>query len=207
MSFDRYEAEQEEWYSHLAEELYEEHKEQAIGEFVTKRLRSYYLRNPDVTVPALRMYKEGTELEKTNTTAAVVFFASATELAIKSALLKPVVYGLVHNEPLAAFVADLTIKHVGIDKFRDLLLGILAEYGRIDLNVFYIEGHIKTLWEEMRKIQDVRNAIVHRGQIPDFAEVQLAKEIAMMIIGTFLTSVLDSLELELVNGGSIAAKK
>ena len=105
MSYDPYDADQEEWYRHIAAEFYEEHKEQAIGEFVTERLRSYYLANPDVTVAALRMYKEGTVLENTSATAAVVFFASATELAVKSALLKPVVYGLVHNEPLAAFVA------------------------------------------------------------------------------------------------------
>ena len=206
MSIDPYEAEQEEWYAHIAAKFYEEHKEQAISEFVTERLRSYYLTNPDVTVAALRMYKEGIELENISTTAAVVFFSAAIELALKSALLKPVVYGLVHNESLAVLVAELAVKHVGIDKLRDLLLGILEEYGRINLNKFHIEGHAKPLWEEMREIQNVRNAIVHRGQIPDSVQIQLAKEIVTMIIGNFLPSVLNSLGLRLVKGGAIAGK-
>ena len=206
MSIDPYEAEQEEWYSRLAEELYAEHKERAIGDFITERLRSYYLANPDVTVPALRMYEEGTQLEKTSTIAAVVFFVSATELALKFALLKPVVFGLVHNEPLAGVVAEITVRKVGIDQLHGLLLRILEEYGGIDVNTFHMDGHTKTLWDEMRKVQGVRNAIVHRGQIPNPTDVQLAKEVATTIISTFLNRVLNSLELKLVKGGSIAAK-
>lgn len=204
MSIDYYEAQQAEAYDRFIEELYSEHKEQAIDEFVAERLRSYYLANPELAVTALRMHKEGTIVEGMSPSTALICFSSATELAIKSALLKPIVFGLVHSESLAALVADLTVKQVGIDRFRSLLLGILEEYGGIDLSAFHIEGHSKTLWQEMREIQDIRNAIVHRGNLPDTLKTALAKEISTMIIGNFLVSVIDSLGLDLVQGGIIA---
>lgn len=207
MSIDYYEAQQEEAYDRFIEELYSEHKEQAIDEFVAERLRSYYLANPNLAVPALRLHKEGTTVEETSPSTALICFASATELAIKSVLLKPVVFGLVHSEPLAELVADLAVKQVGIGRFRNLLLGVLEEYGGIDLSAFHIEGHSKTLWQEMREIQDIRNAIVHRGDFPDFAKTDLAKEVSTMIIGNFLVSVIDSLGLELVKGGNIVPAK
>jgi hypothetical protein len=206
MSIDWYEAEREAAYDAFVAELYEEHKLQAIDEFVADRLRSYYLANPDVTVPALQMYKEGQTVADFSPTAAVICYASATELATKTALLKPLVYGLVHSESLAALVAELTVRQVGIDRFKNLLLGILKEYGGIDLDKFHIEGHTKTLWEEMRHVQDVRNAIIHRGAFPTPEESRLAKEVTTMIIGTFLARVIDSLGLKLVRGGSIASK-
>ncbi len=206
MSIDWYEAEQEAAYDRFVEELYLEHKERAIDEFVTDRLKSYYLANPDVAVPALQMFKEGLDVKKVSATGAVVCFATATEIATKSALLKPVVFGLVHSEPLAGLIADLTVQHMGLDRFRDLLLGILNHYGGFDLANFHIDGHGKTLWEEMHQVQEARNRIVHRGITPNPAEVELASQVATMIIGTFLATVVDSLGLKLVKGGSITKK-
>lgn len=206
MSIDPHEAEKEAAYERFIEELYSEHKEQAIDEFVAERLRSYYLANPDVTVSALRMYKEGQKLEDFSPAAAVICFGSATEIAIKSSVLKPVVFGLVHSEALANLVADITVKQSGIDRFRGLLLGILEVYGGIDLAAFHIEGHTKTLWDEIRRVQEIRNTIIHQGTFPDSAEVVLAKEVATMIIGTFLASVIDSLDLKFVKEGSVVPK-
>lgn len=203
MSFDPGEAEREVQYEAFVEELYEEHKEQAIDEFVTERLRSYYLANPDVMAPALQMYKEGRELEQVSSSAAVVFYVSATDVAMKSALLRPVVHGLVHSESLAGLVADLTVKQTGLDRFRNLLFGVLEEYGEIDLANFRIEGHKAKLWDEMRRVQEARNALVHRGRYPSSEEIDLAKEVATIIIGNFLVNVVQSLGLRLVKGGYI----
>ena len=59
-----------------------------IDEFVTGRLRSYYLANPDVTVNALRMYQEDQKVQELSPASAVICHVSVTKIAIKSALLK-----------------------------------------------------------------------------------------------------------------------
>ena len=57
MSMSYEEAQQEaaydEFVASLAEELYDEHRDQAIEEFITERLQSYYERNSSIAVNAL----------------------------------------------------------------------------------------------------------------------------------------------------------
>lgn len=119
------------------------------------------------------------------------------------ALLKPVIYGLVHNESVADLVSDLSVKNNGFDRFKPLLARVLSEYGGIDFNAFTIEGHKKTMWEEITVLQDARNAIVHRGELASPETAQLAKEVVTMIIGNYFVSVISGLGLKYVKGGSI----
>ncbi len=69
---------------------------------------------------------------------ALVRFVSASEVGIKSVLLKPVIFGLVHNEPFAGFVTDLTLTHTGIDRFHGIDERIAVE-GYVDAIGFYAE--------------------------------------------------------------------
>ena len=48
----------------MSAELYPEHKEQAIEEFTSERLQSFYLRKPDILIPGIGMYIEARKLEK-----------------------------------------------------------------------------------------------------------------------------------------------
>jgi hypothetical protein len=59
MSYDEMDAARDEFYEQISRELYPEHKEQAIEEFTSERLRSYYQRNPDVMRPAVDAIQEG----------------------------------------------------------------------------------------------------------------------------------------------------
>ena len=64
--------------------------------------------------------------------AAIVFAATAMELAVKTVLLRPIVYGLVHDESVAEFVTELTTQHTrGIETFKKLLTAILKRLGGI----------------------------------------------------------------------------
>jgi hypothetical protein len=65
-----------------------------------------------------------------------MFAITATGLTVKNVLLKPIISGLVHTEDLAAFIADLTTTHTGMDRFHKLLTGILAQYGGVELKTF-----------------------------------------------------------------------
>src|SRR5439155_23101215 len=110
-----------------------------------------------------QMYREAESLVSVNTGAALVLFVTATEVALKAVLLKPVVSGLVHNDTVAELISDLAIQHNGLDRFKTLLAKILGTYGQIDFAEFRILGHDKTLWEELAKIQTSRNGLLHRA--------------------------------------------
>ncbi len=190
----------DEWYIDLVERVSHE----AIDQFTFERMRSYYTSHPDIAVPVLAVYKEAKALLAVSPSAATVLFITAIELGLKAALLKPVIYGLVHNDSVADLVSELALKQNGLGSFTPLLARLLAEYAKIDFNVFRIESHTKTLREELTYVQKARNSFVHRGEPVSPETAQLSFEVANMIIGNFLASILAGLDLKLVKGGLIA---
>ena len=93
------------------ESLYEEHKEMAISEFATDRLQSFYAENPELALSAHDFLKDARRLAEGELTATALFGAVAVESGVKGALLRPIVYGLVHQESVAALIADLVLRN------------------------------------------------------------------------------------------------
>lgn len=114
------EAAYDEYMSHL----YEEHKKEAIGEFTDERLQAYYLNHKLLAKPSVHALSEARNLIGINKTAGFLFAAIAMEVGLKTTLLKPIVYGLVHADSVAALITDLIVSHTGMDKFRKLLFQI-----------------------------------------------------------------------------------
>lgn len=189
----------DEWYTELVEEISTE----AVDQFTFECLSSYYLANRNLATNVLATYNEATEIIELSPSAALVLFTAAIEVALKVTLLKPIVYGLVHNEAVAELVSDLAVKHNGFDRFKPLLSKVLNEYGDIDFDNYKIENHSKTIWEEISILQKARNNIVHRSELTDGEMATLSKEVATMVIGDFLNSVLYKFGLELKKGGVI----
>ena len=127
MSMTEDEARYEDWIA----ELYAEHSEQAIHEFTSERLRSFYVENPLLITAPLNSLAESRTLLTDHPAAALVFAVSAIEVALTSVLLKPIVYSLIHSESAAGLITELTLGHKGLDRFRDLLFRVLLEHGGI----------------------------------------------------------------------------
>ncbi len=170
VSVDWCEAQQEEAYSammdSLAEELYPEHKEQAIDEFIDDRLKSYYLKNNEIAVNAILFIKKAKELVSSDPTASLLYSSIATEVVLKSILLKPVVFGLVHTESLAELVSSMLLKQSGVDRFKKLVFSILESHIEFDGGIenYKRDGCKINLWNERAEIQKVRNNIMHQTQ-------------------------------------------
>ena len=188
-----------EWYSELVDDV----SQQAVDEFTLDRLRSYYLANPDLVKDIVLIFNEAKALIGLSPSASLVLFTTVIELGLKTALLRPIIYGLVHNESVADLISDLVVRQNGFDRFKPLLARIISEYGGIDFNAFTIEGHAKTMWEEFDALQKARNGLVHRGQLASSELATLSHEVAIMIIAHYLPSVLERLDLELKPGGAI----
>ena len=176
----------------LAKDAYEENYQTAIEEFAAERLQSYYLKDSGLAVPALNSLSYAKELLNPFHKAALLFAVTATELTVKNVLLKPIISGLVHTEDLAAFIADLTTTHTGMDRFHKLLTGILAEYGGV---------------EEISTVQNARNAVVHGGKESDLGAAVLSISVAETLLDEIFPRILKNLGLHLHKPITICACK
>jgi hypothetical protein len=171
-----------EWARDHAQELLKEHYEEAVNEFTSDRLQSYYLAHPSLAVPAHDSLLYAESLAPSFPRAALVLAVTATELTVKTVLLKPIISGLVHSEDLASLVADLTTKHTGMDRFQDLLTEILAQFGGVQLKTFKRVNSNNTLWQEIAEVQKARNAVIHQGDVTNDSKAELAISVATTLL-------------------------
>jgi len=187
-------------YEEYMAELFEEHKKEAIEEFTYERLQSYYINNKLMAKPAFFALSEARRLIESSKSAALIFAAIAMEVGLKTTLLKPIVYGLVHTESVAALITNLTISHTGMDRYRNLLFQVLKDHGGIDLSNFKRTESNKTLWEEINKVQKDRNAIMHRTEKAGIEDADLALAVASEILESIFPEIISKMGLHLHDG-------
>ena len=151
------EAQEEEAYAHMVEEILsshkgeiidefiESHKDNIIDEFISERMTAYYRHHPNLTAPADTAIGEAQKLIEISPAASLVFSRSAVEITLRDVLLKPVAFGMVHDENNGPLIAELVI---GSHNFTRSLFNVLEDYG-LDLK----QVSHKKLWEEMEEIK------------------------------------------------------
>ena len=195
----------EEAMDRLSEELYPAHKEQAIDEFTNDRLQSFYLTHREILQPGIARIRQAGELAKSHPSASYVFSTTAIELFLKAALLKPVVYGLVHNHTLAEVVVEETLGYSGFERYKKLLSKLFEELARIDIARITRAGSTIPLLTEAEKIQNVRNGIIHRGEDVTEQQARHAEEVASAVLDVVL-KMLAALGLKVDNNGGIEVR-
>ena len=206
MSIDPHEAAMEETYDRFAEELYGEHKKRAIAEFTEERLKSYYTSNSMVMRPAVDAIQEGNRLQENgHNAAALVFYVTATELLLKATLLRPVIYGLIHTETIAEIFVQETLKQAGFDRYEKLLAKLFETLTGLTLSNVLRENATENILQESKKIQGLRNAILHRGESCEAEDAEKAKLIAVAVFDQVVRPVLHHIGLDVVERGEIVA--
>jgi hypothetical protein len=204
MSYDEFDAARDEMYTRLSEELYPEHKEQAVAEFANDRLRSYYLDNPRVAFPAVKMMREAEALLLADHfDAALVFAASSTEIFLKATLLRPVIHGLVHSVAIADVVVETTLAQPGLDRYEKLLSYLFEHLTGEKLNGVSRKDVNSSLLKEIHDIRLIRNGIVHRGDATTKTDAERALHICQTTAISILNPVLLALGLEARKGEGI----
>jgi len=200
----------EKLYEEFGPQWAEEHglapPEDAIEEFTAERLQSYYIAHPNLAGPACDSLVYARSLMPSHPKAALVFAVTATELAIKTVLLKPIIFGLVHTEALASFITDLTTKHTGMDRFQTILTEILARFGGVDLKTYKRTASSKTLWGEIGEVQQARNAVVHQGGTAEDSKADLSIAVATTLLSEIFPHVLANLNLHMHDPGIVCSK-
>ncbi len=184
----------------MFEDFYEEFKEQAIEEFTAARLKSFYVDNPFLAKPAVESLSEGRNLMAANVTAGFLFSAIAIEVGLKSTLLKPIVCGLVHTSSIAELIAEMILSQTGVVRFRDLIVWILKEHGKVDLTDFKRPESNSTLWQEINEVQKIRNSVMHRAEKVSPEQANLSLGVGSFVLEKIFPAVLSEMELHLHDG-------
>ena len=181
----------------LYAEFYEEHADQARQEFRADRLRSYYAAHPSMAQVALTLLAGARALREASLAASLVRATTASELGIKNLLLRPIVFGLVHNESIAGVVTSPALSHSGLDSYHDLLLAILNDHAGVDLATYSRPNTPLRLWLELKENQKVRNGVIHRGEEPTAVQRDLAIAVAETILDLLFPQVVGRLGFDL----------
>lgn len=208
MSYDEYDAAMDEMYQRIGDELYPEHRVQAIGELTADRLSSYYLANPMVMRPAVEALQEAKRLSANgHFSASVVFCATTIELLLKATLLQPIIYGLVHNDGLADIIVKHAVGQTGFDRYRNLLSRLFQDLANLDITNVSREGATVALIDESKRVQDLRNDIIHKGHSCDAAAAQNAYDVAVSVFERIVVNVLWELGLAVGKKGRIEPRQ
>lgn len=204
MGYDPQDAAFDEMYERIGDELYAEHKVQAVSEFTADRLQSYYLNNPMVMRPAVEALMESKRLNANgHSAAAVVFCATTIELMLKATLLQPIVHGLVHSAGLADVIVKHAVGETGFDRYRSLLSRLFQELANLDLTKVARDGANVPLIAEGKAVQDLRNGIIHRGAHCDADAADHAFDVAAAVYDKIVVPMLWSIGLTVGEKGRI----
>jgi hypothetical protein len=203
MSMTEDEARYEQW----LDELYREHSEQAIEEFIADRLQSFYLQNPIVAEPAAAALVKAREYFQNDPTVALILAAISMEVVLRIVLLKPIVFGLVNNEPTAGLITDIVLTQNFTDKFGKFLLKILNEHGGVDLKEWKRSGLAKGLWEEIKEVRDKRNPVIHSAETVSADQAAQAIDVASELLERVFPAVVQKLSLHLHDGVRVCNNK
>ena len=185
-------------------EFFQALEREILEDFSRARLKSFYLEFPGVMCPAVEAIKEGRwQQEQEHYAAAVVFFVSAIEILLKAVILRPVVFGLVHNERLAEAVTQQTLREQSLDRYYDLLDALFKQIAQFDAKSARREGADRSLRDETRDLQKIRNGIVHRGESVRAQEAETARRVAVATFEEIVTRMFSALGLRAREGGRV----
>ena len=207
MGMDLWEYQQEEAESAYQEELYENVlKERAIEEFTEERLTSYYFENPSILLSSFEILNESKSVLNHSPSASLLLSCTAIEVAVKSGILKPIIYGFIHSDIAAEIITDTTIKQTGLDRFNNLLAKLIDDVASFDIKVFKRTGGTQTLWSERSKFQKIRNNISHKAMKCTLEDARASIDVAEAVLEELIPKILFALKLKINTQGEVVAE-
>jgi hypothetical protein len=206
MSISPAEYEWDKAWERISQELYPVHKEQAIDEFTTERLQSFYLKNPSILIPGIEKLHEAGELKSTYPSASLVFSNTSIELFLKASILEPIIYGLVHIDALAEEVVKSALGYTGYDRYKKLVSKLFKELACIEISNLKRANSKNFLLNEASEVRILRNRIIHKGESVTIEQANLAQNVAIAIFNDIVGKMLNAIDLRANNKGMILKK-
>ncbi len=189
----------------------EEHREEldrAIDDFLIDRQKSYYLEHASVAQSAIASLVKAKELfELGHFSASQVFAGAAIEVAFKDVFVRPVVYGLVHNEDAAEMVADLVDAIRQLERLKKLVVYVASEFAGINFFEVRVGQSNTSLWEDITGVREKRNDVLHKGVEATDETARHSIGVAEMLLKEVFPAVIGKLGLHLHEGMPICGNR
>jgi hypothetical protein len=164
-------------------------------------LRALYNKEPSIAEKPFKSLTEARLLLQTpHHTAAFIHAAITTEVMLKGIVLKPIVHGFIHSDSIAPYIVELAFKSSGLDRIKKLLAKIFQDVSNLDLMIFRRKGGEDSLWEEIVRIQNRRDNIMHRAEIVTSDEAEHAVLVATAVMEELYPTFAKSLGYHLHDG-------
>lgn len=200
MSYDENDAAMDAFYDEMRAAFYPG----IIEDFKTEQLQSYFLSNPEAAKSAHLALEESLRLQEAGFfSAAFIFSVIATEVAVKTVLLKPIVHGLVHDLSTSSLIADIVLDRKSFFDIKNLLFKSLSNIGDIDLESFRRPESRQILWEEITDLQKMRNRLVHGAQMLSSTDAEKAIAVARTVLDDIFPTVIRAINLHIHEHGRI----
>lgn len=188
------------WLAEHEKEVFDD----ATRRFTESRLKAYYITNPLVANPAISAVDYARTLLPTFPAAALVFAGTSVELTWKTAILKPLVAGVVHVPTLADEIVSRAVpKTGGLTQLGEFLAIVMRETAGIDFKTHKRSGSSELLTTEMKRVAEERNKILHQGIGCDARTAQFAIAVADSVLLELLPKLLASLGLTMDGMGMV----
>jgi len=188
------------WLAEHSQEVFDE----TTKRFTEQRLKAFYLANPTLANPAISAVDYARTLLPSFPAAALVFAGTSVELTWKSAILKPLVAGVVHVPALADEIVNRAVpKTGGLTQLGEFLAVVLRETAAIDFKIFKRSGSSELLASEMKRVAEERNKVLHQGIGCDAPTAQFSIEVADSLLLELLPKLIKSLGLTIDGMGIV----
>jgi hypothetical protein len=188
------------WLAEHSQEVFDD----ATKRFTEQRLKAFYLANPMLANPAISAVEFARKLLPTFPAAALVFAGTSVELTWKTAILKPLVAGVVHVPALANEIVNRAVpKTGGLTQLGEFLAIVLRETAAIDFKMYKRSRSSELLTSEMNRVAEERNKVLHQAIGCDAPTAQFAIEVADSLLLELLPKLVKSLGLTIDGMGLV----
>ncbi len=115
-------------------------------------------------------------------------------------MLKPIIYGFIHNDSMAPLIVELAFGSAGLDRVRKLLAKVFQDVCSLDLMTFVRKDGKEALWAEILAVQKQRDCIVHRAEFVTKVDAEKAVAIAGAVVEELFPALVTGLGYHLHDG-------
>ena len=180
---------------------------QAIEDLQTERLQSFYKDHKDLALGPIYMAKEARSVLEHSPRAALIFATGSIEIGFKAIILRPIIFGLVHEESLASLITEMFVKNTRQDGVLKVADQVLQKYASINLQEIILPNHKKSYWSEMGEAQDLRNGILHRADVCSKEDAECIVELSDYLWDSMFLKIIKSIGLHTHDKQTICREK
>jgi hypothetical protein len=151
-------------YEDEAKIAHENWQEEIIDDFVRDITLSFFANNEDILSISYTSQDEAKKILNTSPSSAILFTYTAIETAIKHAILKPMIYGMTHNENVANLIVNKFLQLSNVDAYTSITFKLVDELIQLDLSNAKTHQN-KLIIKETENLAKKRNNIIHSGRL------------------------------------------